>query len=375
MINGLRLRQVRELLGLTQGELALKLDVNQSTVAYIEGGYQQPSHELLLNICRCTGFPQSFFEQVETIEFPLGSLLYRSRTSLNAAEKTRANRYGQFMFEAMEKLSKKIRYRHFVLPKGRIDAIEAARITRSNLGYSSDRPIEDLIYDLEKNGVFIFKSPMLFDKIDAFSVWAGYDNKKPVIVLTGASPADRLRFSVAHELAHLILHSTLFGDLQEFEREADIFASELLMPEETMSRIIVEPFSLSKAIKIKQEWKVSVQAIVKRAYDLQLISDKVYKSLFVQMSQQKKKIQELSVSDCLEQPRSLRAMAEMLYGKRINYKQFSLDTNFPEYLLRQFIEAQASQEEYTRKRQRAKILDFPADKSSDEDRGTDILEG
>jgi Zn-dependent peptidase ImmA (M78 family)/transcriptional regulator with XRE-family HTH domain len=374
MINGLRLKQVRELLGLTQNELALKLSVNQSTVAYLEGGYLQPSEELLSDICTCTGFPRTFFERVEVIEFPYGSLLYRSRTSVDAAEKTRANRYGQFMFEVAEKLARKLKYHHFTFPKGRIDPLTAARVTRSNLGYGPDRPIDDLIYDLEKNGVFIFTSPVLFPKVDAFSVWAGYDDKKPVIVLTGDAPADRVRFSVAHELGHLILHSTLFGDLQEFEREADMFASEFLLPEETMSRIIVEPFTLIAAARIKADWKVSIQAIVRRAHDLQLISDSTYKSLFVQISQQKKKLQALFSSDVPEQPRSLRGMAEAVYGKRISYKQFSADTDFPISLLKQFIDAQASQEDYTRQgRQEGKILAFPGDKSSDGD--TTILEG
>jgi Zn-dependent peptidase ImmA (M78 family)/transcriptional regulator with XRE-family HTH domain len=374
MINGLRLKQVRELLGLTQNELALKLSVNQSTVAYLEGGYLQPSEELLSDICTCTGFPRTFFERVEVIEFPYGSLLYRSRTSVDAAEKTRANRYGQFMFEVAEKLARRLKYHHFTFPKGRIDPLTAARVTRSNLGYGPDRPIDDLIYDLEKNGVFIFTSPVLFPKVDAFSVWAGYDDKKPVIVLTGDAPADRVRFSVAHELGHLILHSTLFGDLQEFEREADRFASEFLLPEETMSRIIVEPFTLIAAARIKAEWKVSIQAIVRRAHDLQLISDSTYKSLFVQISQQKKKLQALFSSDVPEQPRSLRGMAEAVYGKKINYKQFSADTDFPISLLKQFIEAQASQEDYTRQgRQEGKILIFPGDKSSDA--ATTLLEG
>jgi Zn-dependent peptidase ImmA (M78 family)/transcriptional regulator with XRE-family HTH domain len=376
MINGLRLKQVRELLGLTQNELALKLSVTQSTVAYLEGGYLQPSEELLSSICDCTGFPQSFFEKIDVTEFPYGSLLYRSRTSVDALEKNRANRYGQFMFEVAERLSRRLKYRHFTLPKGRIDAVMAARVTRSNLGYGPDRPIDDLIYELEKNGVFIFKSPVLFPKVDAFSVWGGYDDKKPVIVLTGDAPADRVRWSVAHELGHLILHSTLFGDLQEFEREADMFASEFLLPEETMSRIVVEPFTLIAAARIKSDWKVSIQAIVRRAHDLHLISSSTYKSLFVQISQQKKKLQALVSSEVPEQPRSLRGMAEAVYGKKINYRQFSDDTNFPVSLLRQFIEAQASREEYTRQeRQQGRILEFPSDKNPDGGETTDILEG
>lgn len=361
MINGLRLKQIRELLGLTQSELALKLSVSQPTVAYFEAGYLQPSQDVLSNICKCTGFPQSFFEQTEVIEFPYGSLLYRSRAVIDASEKARASRYGQFMFEVAEKLSKKLRPRYFAFPKGGVDAITAARIVRSNLGYSPDHPIDDLIYDLERNGVYIFKSPVLCSKVDAFSVWAG-NNKKPVIVLTGDSLAERIRFSVAHEFAHLVLHSSLFGDLQEFEREADVFAAELLLPEETMARIIVEPFTLIRAVRIKTEWKVSIQAVIRRAHDLRLISDNTYRSLFVQVSQQKQKLQALAEAEVSEHPRTLRAMAEAVYGEKINFRQFSADTNFPISLLKQFIDAQASRENYTRqgsKDRQGKILEFP----------------
>ena len=379
MMNGLRLKQVRELLGLTQNELALKLSVAQATIAYLEAGYQQPTQELLSKICESTGFPQSFFEQIENIEFPFGSLLYRSRAVIDASEKTRVSRYGQFMFEVAEQLSKKLSPRHFTFPKGRVDANTAANIVRSNLGYSPDRPIDDLIYDLEKNGVYIFKSPFLCSKVDAFSVWAGYDNKKPVIVLIGDVPADRIRWSVAHELGHLILHSMLFGDLQEFEREADMFAAELLLPEETMTRLVVDPFTLMRAARIKAKWKVSIQAIVRRAHELHLLSDSSYKSLFVQISQQKQKLQALSESEIPEKPRSLRVMAESVYGdekRKINYRQFSKDTHLPTSLLKQFMETQASREEYTKQKpQQASILEFPL-KNSSEGRGeTELLEG
>lgn len=365
MINGLRLKQVREFLGLTQEGLALKLEVGQSTVAYLEGGYLQPSEDLLQNICEHTGFSQAFFEQMEVTEFPQGSLLYRTRTSVDSSERSQASRYGQFMFEVADKLSQKLNYPQFKLPKGRIDAITAARITRSNLGLAPDTPIDDLIYELELRGVFIFKSPVLFPKVDAFAAWAGFEDKKPVIVLTGDTPADRTRWSVAHELAHLVLHSTLFGDIREFEKEADVFASELLLPEETMRRLIVEPFTLIRAARMRSEWKLSIQAIIRRAHDLQIISDSAYKSLYVQISQQKKKLQELALADIPEQPRCLRSMAETVYGKQIDYRQFSRDTKFPTYVLRRFIKAQASQEEYTRKKKEGKLLDFPEEKKRD----------
>ena len=159
MINGLRLKQVRELKGLTQSQLALDLGVNQSTVAYIEGGFSQPSEALLTRICEQTEFPREFFERMEVIDFPLGSLLYRSRTTLDAIDKAKANRYGQFIFEIVEHLSTHLKIKHFHHSRAKTDPIMAARFTRSQLGISLDKPINHLIYDLERSGVLIFNTP------------------------------------------------------------------------------------------------------------------------------------------------------------------------------------------------------------------------
>ncbi|HYT36933.1 MAG TPA: XRE family transcriptional regulator [Ktedonobacteraceae bacterium] len=370
MINGLRLKQAREILGRTQDDLAKELNVSQSTIAYIEGGYLQPTEDLVQKICEVTLFPQSFFERMEVSEFPYGSLLYRSRTSLDASEKAQANRYGQLMFEVAETLSKRLprkpKYQPLSLPKGRVDAIICAHIVRSNLGYVPDKPIDDLIYDLEQHGVLIFNSPIPpFSKIDAFSTWAGYENKKPVIVLIDAEHQTtyRTRWTVAHEFAHLVLHATLFGDIREFEREANTFAAELLLPEATMERLVVGPLSLLRALKIMEEWKVSIQAVVKRAHELQLITDNNYKSLYVQISQQKKRIQEIEDKALKEKPRSLRSMAEEIY-KKIDYQQFARDTDLPTSVLKEIIESQASKEEYTRSNaSEGKVIRFPEKKA------------
>jgi Zn-dependent peptidase ImmA (M78 family)/DNA-binding XRE family transcriptional regulator len=373
MINGLRLRQVRELYGLTQSELAERLDVNQSTVAYIEGGFSQPSEDLLAKICKETGFPAKFFERMEVTDFPLGSLLYRSRTTLDAVEKAKANRYGQFMFEMAEHLSKPFNIKYFRQSRLK-DPIVAAQMTRSELGLSPDRPIDHLVFEFERNGVLVFNTPESVEKVDAYSAWAGTYEKKPVIVLTNNRAGDRMRFTIAHELGHLVMHSMIFGDLQEFEREADRFAAELLMPEAAMRDLIVQPFTLYDAIKLRDHWKVSIQALLHRVYELQIINERQYKNLIVQLSRLKAKLPELDGSQIpIERPRTLKRLAELLYGKKsgnkvtIDYKQFSQEINLPVDFLRNIIEAQAGQAEYTRNdasKREGKVLEFRNDRSS-----------
>ena len=73
MINGDRVRQARELRGLTQTDLAERVGVNQSMIAHIESGRSQPSDAITEAIALQTGFPPAFFRQEATTNFPMGS--------------------------------------------------------------------------------------------------------------------------------------------------------------------------------------------------------------------------------------------------------------------------------------------------------------
>ena len=56
MIYGDRIRQAREYCGLTQTELAKKVEVNQSAIAHLESGRNIPTEDLLTTIAEKTGF-------------------------------------------------------------------------------------------------------------------------------------------------------------------------------------------------------------------------------------------------------------------------------------------------------------------------------
>ena len=66
-----------------------------------------------------------------------------------------------------------------------------------------------------------------------------------VVYREGGNPA-RLRFTLAHELGHRLLHR---GDEPDMEREADCFASHLLCPRPTMGRLCAREntFSVEQA--------------------------------------------------------------------------------------------------------------------------------
>lgn len=328
MINGERVKQARELRGLTQTELADRIGKDQSAIARIERNGFQPSDEVLEAIAIQTGFPPSFFRRKPSSGFTAGSLQFRARR-MSAGERTRAYQYAKTVWECVQMMADEITEIPVKLPKLDEPPDVAAAVTRAELGLSPDAPIPNVIDAVERAGVLVLTIPLPLEKWDAFCLWAGEETKQPVIVVASQAPGDRLRLSVSHELAHLVMHQSLQGELQAIEREASRFAGEFLMPEAAMRQEIVPPVTLTSLSELKPHWGVSIQALIYRARDLEIISERQRSYLFEQLSVRgwrKQEPSELAVA--VEKPRAVRKMAELLYGDPIDYRRFAGDAGF-----------------------------------------------
>ena len=158
-MNGERIRQVRELSGLTQIELARRINVHQSAIAQIEAEAFTPSDAVLEAIAIATGFDVPFLKQDKSpSEFPFVSMLYRSQAKVGKAEKARAHRTAQLMFEIAELTRAKLRDIPVTIPRISEPPELAAEITRSSLGFSPDSPIPNLLNAIERAGVLVFKN-------------------------------------------------------------------------------------------------------------------------------------------------------------------------------------------------------------------------
>lgn len=337
-INGGRVRQARETRALTQTELAEAVGSSQSLIAQIESGYLQPSKEILEAIGFRTGFPLGFFRQESTSTFPEGSLLFRARNSITAGQRTQAHQYARTIYESVEKMEKEFEGLPVRLPPNPGTPKEAARHARAALGLAPDRPISNLIHSAERGGVLIIALPVKLEKRDAYSLWAGEQGQKPVIVVADGAPGDRLRFSVAHELGHLILHRYHGKSEKEMEAEADEFASEFLLPEESMRVELAPPITLTGLSELKPRWKVSIQALIRRARNLEIITERQYKYLFQKLSKYGWRTQEpYHLAIPVEKPRAIRQMAEMLYGKPIDYRRLAENSKLTEQFVREIV--------------------------------------
>jgi Zn-dependent peptidase ImmA (M78 family) len=170
------------------------------------------------------------------------------------------------------------------------------------------------------------------------------DTLRPVIVISGEAPGDRLRFSVAHELGHLVMHQSIRGDLGAIEREADAFAGEFLVPEVVAKADITSPVTLTGISHLKPKWGVSVQALIRRAFDLGIVTQRQYTYLMQQVSAhgwRKREPPNLDIP--VEKPRIIPQMAEMIYGLPLDYRKMAEEMNISNQMAKEIFEAQAGQ--------------------------------
>lgn len=313
MIYGERIKQARELRGLTQKELATKLNITQGRIAQIEGEFRDLADSLLAEIAYHTALPISYFSQPAENQLSSGSLLFRARTSISKKAVTKSLRDAEHVFNLAVSLSRSLDIPVLLQPSND-DPRQAARKIRRTLGISPSEPVHNLIRTLEAAGVWVLTIPAMKGR-DAFCCWAKIgDAEVPLIVISPDCPGDRLAMNVAHELGHLILHKHQLGRLSpELEKEAFAFGAEFLMPEEGIRSEFRLPFTLTLAARLKPKWGVSIQALVRRAFDLNFISERQYRYLFMQLSSKGWRTVE-PIPLVAEKPRLLRKMAEVAYG-------------------------------------------------------------
>jgi Zn-dependent peptidase ImmA (M78 family) len=338
MVNGDRVKQARELNRLTQKSLADSIGLKQSAIAQIESGRVQPSEHALQGIAFQTAFPLQFFRQPDAVEFPLGTLLFRAKAEMSARERNEARQLARTVYEEFSYLRHFVRKSQMTLPRVDESPSRAATITRSSLGLSPDSPIGNLIRSVERAGVVVIALPKELKNRDAFSAWVADSELIPVVVLSKTNVGDRLRFSIAHEIGHLVLHHSIKADSRQLERESDQFAAELLLPEEAMKREMLRPITITSLASLKPRWKVSIQTLARRAFDLGYITERQYRYLMQQISRRGWRTREPFPVES-EKPRAFRKMAELVYGNPNSYKQLASAISHPASLVRATLEA------------------------------------
>lgn len=328
MIYGARVRLARELHALTQTELATALVLSAGRVAQIEGEQTVSlSDDVLQRLTATTNFPPSFFSRPPVDELGEGSLFFRAQKAMSKKQARAARRHGELVNELVSVLGQHLTLIDVRVPSlPRVTPEVAARQTRAALGVPPDAPIKRVMHVVERGGGVVMALPVRNERHDAYSTWTGAYMDRPLIAVFADAPWDRLRFSVAHELGHLVLHRAPAGDV---EFEANRFAGEFLFPTSEVMHEMRRPVTLATLAPLKVRWGMSISALIERAKATRLITDDQRTSLYKQLNTRGWKKQEPGWDAYEpEQPRALRKMAELVYGNPIKVRDLARDLDW-----------------------------------------------
>ena len=293
-----RIKAARQLLGLSQGELAGAAGLSQGLISHLERGNRGATEATLRSIARGTGLPWAFFTKRPTAP-GVDSLRFRKYRTVSPRDTARAQRTFIELFDVAHDLMAWARQPTSELPprpEGNElgdDVIENVAVqVRVALGLDVAEPVRHLTRTLERNAVPV--APIVFtdlskDEVDEvaavghFGLSGRLEADGRAVIAYFPSSGDRQRFTLAHELGHVVLHGNQPPGLAA-EQEADRFAGALLFPGPAALELLNECSTLRDFAGLKAQWGVSIQALIMRAHHLGVIDDSRRTSLFKQIS-------------------------------------------------------------------------------------------
>ena len=288
-----RLVEARDARGLTQVALGELIGMTSSNISRWEAGGQLPEPDAVDALGKAANLPRAFFLRPSPSHGD-APMFFRSMASTTQMLRRRARarlRWAQDISLALQEWVdlptvdvpqlEAVDYRE--IRDEDIEKIAVACRKRWNLGSG---PISDVLLVLENAGICVVKEEIGSASMDGLSNWSDADGRPYILIASDKDTCARSRLDAAHELGHLVLHRNLSekaltdaAAFKEIERQAFQFAGAFLLPAETFAAEIWAP-SLNTFMVIKERWKVSIGAMVKRCATLGLMSEEYERRLW-----------------------------------------------------------------------------------------------
>lgn len=283
MVNVEMLQLARESRGLTQQRLSQLTSISQGRISKFERGEAPIPNKDLAQIARALDYPNSFFYQHgQHHGFGVSGIFHRRRQSINMLTLKRIQ--ADFNIRTMEiqklldgaEIQSENEFHRLDIEDFDGDAEHIANLVRAQWNLPIG-PIKSVIGVIESAGGIVLKYDLGSRKLDAQSRWIS--GLPPLFFANKNIPTDRLRFTLAHEIGHVIMHRIPTRDIED---EANRFASSFLMPRREIMPDLA-PFSLERAMRLKLKWKVSIASLIMRAFDLGVVTKSQKRRLFTLM--------------------------------------------------------------------------------------------
>ncbi len=273
-------RLARGYRGKTQAELSAATGISQGMLSKFDHGLKIPDAAQIQRIASALDFPVSFFKR-QWADIPSGMVFHRKRMALKERDRAMIENEAKLRLHCIKLLLQELEvdqnFKKMDLADFGGSPARVAEALRFAWKIPSG-PIKDLFSIVENNGIIIIHFDFQNNTLDGFFMNDGC----PCIVINSGFPMDRQRFTLCHELGHLIMHDYPSDDI---EKEANQFASEFLMPTQDIKKYFArQRVDLRFLISLKPLWRVSIAALLHRAKDLGYISDSNYRRIIIQMN-------------------------------------------------------------------------------------------
>lgn len=289
-----RLRQLRLARGLSLEALAAELGgiVTKQALSKYEKGKAKPSPVVLVKLAASLGVKTSYL-----LSNPSGGVEFhgfRKRSRLPKKEQERVESIVRQELEdrlRLQDLTGQLAAPDLPVLSLAINSVEEAENAADRLrklwGLGSD-PIANVVDTLESHSVEVVEidADQRFDGISAVAFDQNKRKRAAAVISRQGLSGERQRFNLAHELGHLVLKLT--SESIDKEKAADRFAAAFLAPHNTIRNSVGVKrayVSSGELLLLKKRFGMSIQALLFRLRDLQIINESHYKWWCIEISQ------------------------------------------------------------------------------------------
>lgn len=290
-----RIRQARLAAGLTLGALGEKVGVSHTAIQKYEKGLLTPSSSQLLKLARACGIRTEYFFRTHTVD-----LLQPEFRKLATFGKTAQDALKIKVIELVEKRVEllgafpKSPLPEFAPPPGlperihALDEIEAFADLVRNTWQLGMNPIADLTDTFEGLGLLVIVVDEENPGFSGLTAKARTEDGRlyPVVAVSSRWPGDRQRFTLAHELGHLLLDGRLADDIDE-EKACDRFAGAFLAPRVAVTQLLGQQrhaLEWQELYVLKHEFGLSMGGWLHRAKQCGVITDSAHLTMVKRFS-------------------------------------------------------------------------------------------
>lgn len=267
--------------GQSLDEVGTSTHSTRQFIHQLETGAKVPSAEMLTVLAEVLGVQESYFHNVNSAPVMAEQCHFRKQQTTPMSITSQVLARGTLLDSFVSRLDGQLRLPKVNFPDISIasnDEIEqVAEACRRHWNLGVVAPITNMMRVVENAGAVVTYFHGVSERVDALSM----DRPRPIIVRSSAKESlCRLRFDLAHEMGHLVMHRGFHTGDQVSEDQANRFASAFLLPRAGFLKEFPRGSRLNWPVmfQMKKRWKVAVRAIIRRALDLQLITPSQYRS-------------------------------------------------------------------------------------------------